>query len=159
MSNPSLPEIRQKFEQSRDTLYGILDQLGDRGNTPVYNEGLQWDVRQVVCHLADAQRGNLNQMVNIADGKDIIPADFDIERYNRRSTEKGAEKTIEQARAELDTFYANLFAWLEAVQPEQLERSGRHASLNIMTVRDILRLTLLHERGHIRDIAGALGIA
>ena len=98
------------------------------------------------------------KVMGIAEGREVIPPDFDVERFNKRTTEKFAEKSAEQARAELEANRAELLAWLEAVEDAKLEIVGRHASLRMMAVRDILRLMTIHEKGHADDIIKALGL-
>jgi uncharacterized protein (TIGR03083 family) len=151
-------ELRQALDDSRALLNRVLDQVGDRWETPVYSDGLQWTVRQIVAHLADADRGHNNQAMNIAEGRDIIPPDFDIQRYNARTTEKSAAKSGDQARAELAESRAALLPWLDAVDDAKLALEGRHASLRVMPVWKILMVTASHEQGHAKDIAAALGI-
>jgi uncharacterized protein (TIGR03083 family) len=152
-------ELKSKLEESRRILNRVLDQVGDRWDTPVYADGLGWTVKQITAHLVDAERGHYTQASNIAEGRDIIPADFDIERYNKSRTEKNQDKTVAQSRAELEEARAQLLSWLDGLEDEKLDRRGRHASLQIMTVRDILRLLALHERGHANDIARALNLS
>lgn len=150
--------LKARLDESRQYLNSVLDQVGDRWETPVYSDGLKWTVRQIVAHLADADRGHNAQAMNIAEGKDIIPEDFDIERYNRRTTEKTAEKSGEQARSELEASRKQLTEWLFTIDDNMLDKKGRHASLRIMTVEEILGVTVAHERSHAKDIAAALGI-
>ena len=93
-----------------------------------------------------------------AEGQQVIPPDFDVQRYNARTTEKLASKTVGEARAEMTQSRQVLLEWLESVDEEKLSREGLHASGNVMTVRNMLRIQALHERDHARDIAAALGI-
>lgn len=151
-------ELRETLDKSRDYLNRVLDQVGDRWETPVYSDGLQWNVRQIAAHLADADRGHNAQVMNIAEGRDIIPADFDVQRYNARTTEKSADKSADQSRAELEASRAALITWLDTLDDDKLTREGRHASLQVMPVWKILRIMSLHERGHAQDIARALEI-
>ncbi len=152
--------LKAKLSEARDLLNRVLDAVGDRWETPVYSDGLQWNVRQLVVHLADADRGNSRQAQGIAAGMEVIPADFDIERYNRRVTEKNADKSVAQAREALAASRAELLAWLDGLSDEAvLDQEGRHASLEIMSVANILRLMALHEKGHALDIARTLDIA
>lgn len=150
--------IQSQLEDSRQYLNQVLDRVGDRWETPVYRDGLQWNVRQLLAHLVDADRGHNAQAMNIAQGKDIIPEDFDIERYNRRTTEKSADKTPEQSRAELEASRQQLYDWLLTIDESVLDNKGRHATLKIMTVEQILGVLAGHERTHAQDIALALGI-
>lgn len=151
-------KLRTRLDETRAMLNTVLDQVGDRAEMQVYSDGLGWTVRQIVAHLADAERGHYNQITTIAEGNELIPPDFDIERYNQRVTEKTAAKPIEQSRAELAEWREKLLAWLETVDEDKLDRQGRHASLQIMTVHDIVRMVHLHERGHTTDLARALGV-
>jgi uncharacterized damage-inducible protein DinB len=151
-------ELKSKLNESRRILNSVFDQVGDRWEMQVYSDGLGWTVKQIAAHLVDAERGHLTQASNIAEGRDIIPENFDIERYNKSRTEKNTDKTVEQSRAELEDVRNEIFSWLDGLDEEKLDRKGRHASLQIMTVHDIMRLLSLHERGHAADIARALDI-
>lgn len=151
--------IKTGLNETRDLLNRVLDSVGDRWDTQVYSDGAAWNVRQLLIHLAISDKGLNNQVMGIAEGREVIPADFDIDRYNKRSVEKQAEMTPEQARASLAESRAALLAWLDTVDSAALERTGRHASLKIMTVREILETMIIHERDHARDIAQALGIS
>ncbi|MGQ9908734.1 MAG: DinB family protein [Candidatus Flexifilum sp.] len=150
--------IKTGLNEARDQLNRVLDGVGDRWDAQVYSDGAAWNVRQLLIHLAISDKGLNNQVMGIAEGREVIPADFDIDRYNKRSVDKQAEMTPEQARASLAESRAALLAWLDTVDSAALERSGRHASLKIMTVREILEAMIAHERDHARDIARALGI-
>lgn len=151
-------ELKSKLAESRRILDTVFDQVGDRWEAQVYSDGLGWTVKQIAAHLVDAERGHFTQASNIAEGRDIIPADFDIERYNKSRTEKNADKTPEQSRQELEEIRAQITSWLDALEEEKLDHQGRHATLQIMTVHDILRLMSLHERSHAADIARSLEI-
>lgn len=151
--------IKQRLADSRHYLNSILDQVGDRWESQVYADGLGWNVRQLVNHLADADKGHNNQVMNIAEGRDIIPEDFDLERYNRRITEKTAEKTADESRADLEASRNKLNEWLSTLDESKLDQKGRHASLRILTVEQILlQVMVTHERDHANDIAAALNI-
>lgn len=151
--------IKAGLAEARDLLNRVLDSVGDRWEASVYSDGAAWNVRQLVIHMAIADKGMNNQVMGIAEGREVIPADFDVDRYNKRSVEKQAEMTPEQARASLVESRAALLDWLNQADPSVLDRSGRHASLRILTVGQILDVMIAHERDHARDIARALDIA
>lgn len=153
-----IKNIRHKLIDSADFVNTVLDQVGDQIEVQVYSDGLGWTVRQLVVHLSEAYRGMNNQAQNISEGRDLIPADFDIERYNKRQTEKNADKTFEQARHDLQTAREQLLAWLDTLDESKLDHKGRHASLRVMSVEEILLLQGLHEKGHAADIAHALNL-
>ncbi|MDX2161335.1 MAG: DinB family protein [bacterium] len=155
--NP-LPEVRAALEESRAHLNRILDQVGDRWATQVYSDGAQWNVGQIVTHLAISEGGMFKTAQGIAAGSEGVPADFDIDRYNRRSVEKRADTPPESAREELAAIRAELLAWAGTLTDEQWAAKGRHATLNVYSVRQFLKIMAIHEKQHADDIAAALGI-
>ena len=150
-------QIRAKLDEARDEMNRVLDQVGDRWEQQVYSDGLAWTVRQVLIHVADADRGHNRQVMGYAEGQQVIPPDFNVQRYNARTTEKLASKTVDEARAEMSQSRQALLEWLDNLDEGKLNREGLHASGNIMTVRNMLRIQALHEQEHARDIADALG--
>jgi len=154
----SKDQIKAKLAEARDYLNRVFDAVGDRWDVQVYSDGLEWTARQIAVHLAEADRGHNRQLMGIAEGVEVIPPDFDIERYNARTTEKTLEKPAQQAREELTANRAALIMWLDALDEAKLEVVGRHASVRMMTVRDIMRMMCLHEKGHADDILKALGL-
>jgi hypothetical protein len=153
-----IDKLKTRLIESRDILNKVLDQVDGRWDVQVYSDGSAWTVGQLVKHLVDAHRGNFRQAAGIAEGQEIIPADFDIDRYNASMTRKTAEKTIETALEELRESHENLLAWVDTLDDERLEKQGRHATLSIMSVHDIIRIIGLHERDHAADIARVLEI-
>lgn len=151
-------QIKAKLDEARDEMNRVLDQIGDRWEQQVYSDGLAWTVRQVLLHVADADRGHNRQAMGYVEGQQVIPPDFDVQRYNTRTTEKLASKTVEEARTEMTQSRQALLEWLDSVDEEKLDLEGRHASGNVMTVRNMLRIQAIHEQTHAREIAAALGI-
>ncbi len=155
---PRLEQLQQKLIASNAYVNNVLDAVGDRWDTQIYSDGAAWTARQLLVHLALSNQGLNNQVMGIAEGREVIPADFDIQRYNKRSVEKRADMTIEEARAALNEARTALFNWMAAVDDSVLPREGRHASLQIMSVDAILDLIADHERAHADDIARVLAI-
>ncbi|MBL8155452.1 MAG: DinB family protein [Anaerolineae bacterium] len=150
--------IKSNLTQARARLNHVFDQVGSRWDTQVYSDGAAWTVRQLAIHLMISDKGQNATVMGIARGEEGVPADFDLERYNRRSVEKRAEATIEEVRAALATSFGERVAWLDALDEAALTRTGRHGSMQIMSVAAILNLMADHERTHAADIAKALKI-
>ena len=148
---------KQKLAESRAKLNEALDRIGDRGEQQIYSEGAQWTIRQLVIHLALADNGHNRMLDHYAQGKEFIPADYDIERYNKRSVEKQAEMTLQQARDALAQSRQELLSWFDN-QPDDsfLDKTGRHANLQIMTLSQIIDVMCAHEIGHANDILALL---
>ncbi|MCA0456493.1 MAG: DinB family protein [Chloroflexi bacterium] len=151
-------ELKAKLEQSRQHLNHVLDLVGDRWDTQVYTEGAAWTVRQLAVHLMISDKGQTSTVMGIARGEDPIPADFDLERYNRRSVEKRADTPLGDIRASLAASYAEREAWLNTLDEAALDNRGRHGSGQILSVAEILRVMADHEEAHANDIARLLKI-
>ena len=150
--------IKHRLEDSRRFLDEVLDRVRGRDDVQVYSEGAGWNVRQLAIHLAITERGQVNTIMGAARGEEIVPADFDLERYNRRSVEKKADMTIEQARQQLNETRAELLTWLDTVNDADLDKQGRHGSLKIMSVAELLTTVATHEETHAHDLARVLGV-
>ena len=154
-----IEKIKADLASSRQHLEHILDSVGDRWDTQVYSDGAGWTVKQLAIHLSDADRGTNGQIMGIAAGREVIPADFDLNRYNKRSVEKRAEMSIDDVRKSLNSTRAELLAWLDTIDDADLDKKGRHASLQILSVTEILGVMAAHERSHANDIADVLGLS
>jgi hypothetical protein len=150
--------IKKNLADARQYLDTILDQVGDRWDVQVYSEGAAWTVRQLGIHLMITDKGHNNTLKGIANGEEPIPADFDLERYNKRSVEKRAETSIEEIRAGLAAAAAERNAWLDTIDDATLDKKGRHGSMKILTVEEILKVVENHDRDHGGDIARVLNI-
>ena len=151
-------QIREELAESRARLNQVLNAVGDRWDTQVYSEGAQWNVRQLLSHLAISEAGMFNTAKAIAKGGEGVPADFDLERYNRRSVEKNAEQTPQAARAALDQSRVEILAWMCDLTDEQLAKRGRHASMKMLSIEEFLQTIASHEKRHADDIAQVLNI-
>lgn len=153
-----IQEYKDKLAASRDYLNQVLDQVQDRWHVQVYADGAAWNVRQLLIHLMDADRGQSNVIMACGRGEMLIPEDFDIERYNRRMTEKLANITPEEARERLAQTRQTLLDWLDSSDDSVLDLMGRHASLEMLPIAKLLDIMATHERTHANDIANVLGI-
>lgn len=154
-----IEKAKVDLADSRKRLDEVLDQVGDRWETPVYSEEAAWNVQQLLVHLSISHQGLVNQVIGAAEGREVVPPDFDLERYNRRSVEKRADQTVAESRASLVASYQQLLDWLATVDDEAvLDKMGRHATLKMMSAEELLYEIVHHERLHADDIARVLAI-
>ena len=159
--NERLDKIRDNLGSARTTLNTVLDQVDGRWDAQVYSDGAAWNIQQLLIHLSTAERDMVRLVQNIAKGEGGVPEDFDLERYNKRSVEKRAEMTPDEARENLvNVTRPALLEWLDTIDDEAiLEREGRHGTMTVMSVEQILMIIGDHERLHAEDIAKALNIS
>jgi uncharacterized damage-inducible protein DinB len=155
-----MDDILHQLDQTRHTLRSVLDHLQiDDWEKTIQDEDQKWTVRQIVSHLFDAQRGMTGQISKISVGEEVIPPDFDLNRWNRRAVEKQADKTPQELVAGLEDGRTALKQVLNGLTDEQLDKRGRHSSLQIMSVEEIIRQIATHEADHARIIAEKLGLS
>ncbi len=147
------------LDQTRQQLKAVLDRLqpGD-WETPVQEADQKWTVRQIVSHLVDAQRGMTVQITRINAGEATVPPDFDLNRWNKRSVEKAADKQPPELLTALDEGRTALKQVLDGLSDSDLDKRGRHSSLQIMSIEEIARLIGTHEADHTKIIADRLGL-
>src|SRR5688572_13660248 len=107
-----IARIKENLADARAYLNSVLDKVGDRWDSQVYSEGAAWTVKQLATHLMITDKGHNNTIKGIADGNEVIPADFDLERFNRRSVEKRGEVSYDEIRSALATTAAERDTWL-----------------------------------------------
>ncbi|GAB5490754.1 MAG: hypothetical protein Phog2KO_09690 [Phototrophicaceae bacterium] len=148
-----IAQLKQNLEKSRATLNEAFDLIGDKGDEQIYSEGAQWTLNQLAVHLALADIGHNRMVMSYANDQEFIPADYDIERYNKRSVEKKADMTLKQSRASLKKSREEFITWLDAVEDDAiLQKTGRHATLQIMTLEQIIGVMCYHEEAHAKDM-------
>lgn len=148
-----IARLKENLNAARSKLNEALDLIGEREDEQIYSEGAQWTLRQLAIHLALADTGHNRMVWHYAEGKEFIPADYDINRYNKRSVEKKAEMTLAQARDSLKQSREEFITWLDAVEDESvLDKTGRHPIMKILTLEEIIGIMGNHEIGHANDI-------
>ena len=154
----SIQTLKLELADARAYLDRVLDQVGDRWDTQIYSDKAAWTAGQLLTHLAISDQGQSNTVMAVARGEELIPPNFDLDRYNKRSVEKRAEMTPEQARQMLNETRAKFNDWLDHQDEATLDLTGRHGSLNVFSIAEFLQVMAAHERTHADDIARILAI-
>lgn len=153
MPSERIQKYIDRLNKSRARLEDLLDRVpADKWEQRIYSDGAQWTLRQLLIHLMIADRGQNTVVKGIAAGKEVIPPDYDLERFNKRSVEKQAEVSVADARAALKISRAELLDWLNTIDDSVLDIQGRHASMQILTIAQILNVMAGHEDVHGNDI-------
>lgn len=151
--------IRQRITADHAACIAILNSLTEaQWQTPVpSDEGAQWTARDVLAHLAVSEGGQHGQIVRCLKGEEPVPADFDLTRFNRRSVQKQADKSITDLLKDIEAGHAQVLATLNSVTADaDFDKSGRHARGDVITVEQMFIRTTEHRRAHAEDIQRAL---
>jgi len=157
MSKDNTVALRQGLSSVREELIDLINQMDDsQWDKVVYAEGEEWRASHLLRHIVSSEKGMTATIENIRRGGSGVPEDFDLARWNARTVTKMNDLTVVQLREELLTNRQRLFALIEDLSDEDLSKRGRHASLRIMSVKEILELIASHEKQHTRDIRAAV---
>lgn len=159
MSDNLKQEILALLTEARQELLDTLNSLTpEQWETIVFpgDDDAAWTVTDLLRHLSDSERGLTGQAQAWQAGKNPIPPDFDLARWNKRAVQKRKDKSAEELLSDLAESRKALLAFIDTLQPDDWQKKGRHASLRILTIEQIIKLIGHHERDHARNIREAV---
>ena len=122
-------------------------------------EDAPWKARDVLAHLAVSEGGQLGQINRCLAGEKPVPDDFDLTRFNRRSVQKQADKSVADMLREIETAHAQVLELLDKVSEADFDKSGRHARGDILTVEQFFIRITEHRREHAEQFQRTLASA
>jgi hypothetical protein len=122
------------------------------------DEGAAWKARDVLAHLAVSEGGQLGQITRCVKGEVTVPDDFDLNRFNRRSVQKQAERSVDELLNDIETGHQQVLATLDALPEADLDKTGRHARGDALSVEQFFHRITEHRREHAQELARALGL-
>jgi hypothetical protein len=153
-------QLRQTIEADHAACMAVLRRLTpEQWQTPVpSDEGAEWKARDVLAHIAVSESGQLGQITRVLGGGQGVPDDFDLNRFNRRSVQKQAETSVDDLLATIERDFAKVLEALDAVSEADLDKAGRHARGDSLTVAQFFHRVTEHRRQHAEEIARSLGL-
>lgn len=153
-------KLRATMEADHAACLAILRRLTpEQWAQPVpSDEGAEWRARDVLAHVAVSEAGQLGQITRLLEGGLTVPDDFDLNRFNRRSVQKQAEASEADLLALLERDYVKVLSALDAVAEADLDKTGRHARGDTLTVEQFFHRITEHRRQHAEQMAQVLGL-
>jgi hypothetical protein len=149
---PELEPLVMELVENRRLMDDFFFQLRDEQAERAPREG-EYSPRQVLAHLAGAERGMTRLMLLMAAGETPrLKPDYDNDYYNARQQEKRARMTTAEVRAELEETRRELLAFMEGLKPVDLDQVGEHPTAGESSVRGVLEIILKHERDHVLEM-------
>jgi hypothetical protein len=140
--------LREAHAQSWPHLVRLAEQAGA---VMVYSGQPGWTVRELLAHLADAERGMLGQAQRIVRGEPALPEGFDLARWNRRAVEKRAAASTAGLLADIESAHRAWVEFVVALDDAALDRQGRTAEGELLTVEAFARHAAEHRMNHTCD--------
>jgi hypothetical protein len=153
-------KLRQTIQADDAASMAIFERLtAEQWSQPVpSDEGANWKARDVLSHAATSESGQLIVIQRVLAGQGGAPEDFDVTRYNRRSVQKQAERTVDDLLASLAQSHAQVLAALDTVSEADLDKTGRHARGDTLTIEQFFHRITEHRRQHAEELAHNLGL-
>jgi hypothetical protein len=150
--------IRQRLTADHAACLSILRALTpEQWEMPAPSEAdAPWKARDVLAHLAVSEGGQLGQITRCLAGEVTVPADFDLHRFNRGSVKKRADKSPAELIQEIETGHAQVLDALEKVSEADLDKTGRHARGDTLTIEQFFIRITEHRRTHAEELQRAL---
>jgi hypothetical protein len=151
-------QLRDHLNATREPLLKIIAglQLEDWDKQVQGDDG-QWTVKQVMLHLATSETGQIATGRSIVAGQPTVPDDFDLNRYNKRQVEKNAAKTPPEILFGMAESRQKLVAFLDEVSDADLDKRGKHARGDVISLEQLFYRIGEHEAEHTELIRQALG--
>lgn len=148
-------KLRQRLEQSHCELLASVAHLEPAAlAAPTTNPG--WAVRDVLAHLAGAERGHQQVIRALLAGQSPDLPGFDLDAFNAADVAARQGASLAELLGELAGNRNDTLALLETVGPDDWQRSGYHPGGFDTTVEGVFRVIAIHEKRHAKDIRAAL---
>jgi hypothetical protein len=152
---PSFLVTRLKAEGEK-TAASFVSLSPDQWDLPVYAEGETWTVRSLLAHYVTSERALLKLFVDVLGGGPGARADFDVDRYNAGQQKKTSELSPRELLQQFGAVRSETAAFVSGLSQADLEKQGRHPSMGVVTLGEMIKLVYLHNQTHSRDLRHAL---
>ncbi len=150
--------IHDHLIRTREELLELVGQLQPADwDKPVQTVDGGWTVKQMMLHLATSETGQIATGKAIAAGQPTVPDDFDLNRYNNRQVEKNKGKQPPEILFGMAESRQKLLAFLDEVSEADLEKRGKHARGDVISLEQLFYRISEHEGEHTVQIKQALG--
>jgi hypothetical protein len=151
--------LRKMEDEGTKTIAFFRAISDDQWDNPIYTDGAQWDLRQILCHFVDAEKWLRVIVEDIMTGGEGSPEGFDVDLHN---AEHVGKMTDWHPEALINAFFNSRQATLELLRKAteaDLKRTGRHPAMGIKSLESIAQLIYLHNKAHQRDIQRVINLA
>lgn len=152
-------QIISQLTESRAALMAVAAMMNaEKWETAVFPHDDQstWTAADLLRHLAEAERSMLRLMINIREGGPGASPEFDLSRWNASRVAKSQHKTPDDLLHDLTLYRQELRQFMDSLQPEDWQKTGRHGSGEMMRIADICALIAAHEAQHTAEIAAVV---
>jgi uncharacterized protein (TIGR03083 family) len=156
MSGDRKAHIRQELAEARRLLLEAAAAIDDE-TAVASTENPQWRVRDILAHLAGAERGLLRTVERFLAGAELPPA-FSLDIWNQRQVDKRQPSGVAELVAELSSSREEAWAMLDRLSEREMNVVGLHPAGRQTTVAGLFLTIAYHELDHGNEIRQALAL-
>lgn len=146
-------EIRAYLDKSMTKFENLVNNLKEEDlNTRIQDKEGGWTVIEILRHIQNSERGMTGTVQAVLEGKEGAPEDFDIKKYNARTLEKMQDLTLDEIKSNMINYRVRTLEVLDSVKEDGWEKTGRHATLDIFTVKRFFEIIGWHQQHHLKGI-------
>ncbi|MHA2030238.1 MAG: DinB family protein [Candidatus Kariarchaeaceae archaeon] len=147
-------ELRGYLDKSMDKFENIVNNLKEEDlSVQIQDKENGWTVIEILRHIQNSERGMTGTIKSVLEGGEGAPEDFDLKRYNSRTLEKMQDLTLDQIKSNMINYRKRTLEVLESVKESDWEKTGRHATLDIFSIKRFFEIISWHQRHHLKAIS------
>ena len=148
---------QQQLAQSRAALIELLDSLSEeQWQIPVFGEGQDWTVQDVVAHLIESEQGMSIHIHKVRKGRETLPEGFNLDDWNAGLNDRTGETTPQELREKLEPVRERTLQGLETLTDDEWSLTGRHGLRGVITIEQYYETISGHEATHTEHMKRAI---
>lgn len=148
-------KLKSRLDEAHADLMAVVSGLtAEQAGRPTPN--VAWTVKDVLAHLAGAERGHQQVIHALLAGEVAGQPDFDLDTFNQADVAAREGWTLAKLLEDLNAGRAATLALLDSLDAGDWDRAGYHPGGFDTTVEGTFRVIAIHERRHTKDIRVAL---
>ena len=155
---PDPTPIDRNIERMQAVRQEILDLVASLDPKTIETRPVvgEWTVRQVLIHLADAEKAHRRYAQGLIAGTLTTTAadaaNFDVNRWNAGSIARRDAETVAEALVRLAAEREATLAFIPTIPDDAWGISGIHPALGELSVLGAVKVIGLHEKMHLKEM-------
>jgi hypothetical protein len=146
-------ELRANLDKSMAKFENVVSNIKDEDlNVQIQDKEGGWTVIELLRHIQNSERGMTGTIKAVLEGGEGAPADFDLKFYNTRTQEKMSDITLDEIKSNMLKYRERTLQVLDIVKDEDWGKRGRHATLDIFTIKQFFEVISWHQQHHLKGI-------
>lgn len=153
MTGTRVEALAARLEKGRQKTQEILEPLiPEQWQRLIYTEPHPWTVRDLLAHFVSSEEALLHMSQNVADGGPGAPEDFDFDSHNAEEQKRLADRSPHDLLMALNAARQSTLDWLRTLEDAQLDQTGRHPVLGMVSLEAMLTAIYGHQLIHMREL-------